>query len=201
MGRVKSLARTIYAKNQFGAPLEIVVEEKILVQQTNTKYPTVCLSVQGKSKTHVIHRLVLTAFVGPKPDGMLCRHFPDRNPLNNRLDNLSWGTPKQNAADRAVHGTTNRGHKHSAATKRRMSKINRELWAARHSSGYRNSRSRIIEHDGMSLTITEWSRRVGLEVHVIKNRIQSGWPTKDALFTPVHKQYSSKSLYAKMQSP
>ena len=51
-----------------------------------------------------IHRLVLTAFVGPCPEGMECRHL-DGDPANNCLNNLCWGTPKSNKADSILHGT------------------------------------------------------------------------------------------------
>lgn len=61
--------------------------------------------------TRSVHQLVLEAFVGPCPPGMQCRHFPDRNPANNHLSNLQWGTPKQNAADRVIHGTNGNGRK------------------------------------------------------------------------------------------
>ncbi len=60
---------------------------------------------------YTIHRLVLEAFVGPCPAGMQCRHYPDRDPSNNSLANLQWGTPVENAADRDVHGTTVRGQR------------------------------------------------------------------------------------------
>lgn len=60
-------------------------------------------------KKHYVHRLVLEAFVGPCPDGHLVRHFPDQNPANNSLSNICWGTPKENAADRAYHGNHRRG--------------------------------------------------------------------------------------------
>ncbi len=50
-----------------------------------------------------MHRLVLEAFVGPCPEGMQCRHL-DGNRSNNHIDNLAWGTPKENCADRGRHG-------------------------------------------------------------------------------------------------
>lgn len=56
--------------------------------------------VDGKrvSKTTAVHRIVITAFKGPKPVGTECRHI-DGNSKNNRAENLEWGTPKQNTAD------------------------------------------------------------------------------------------------------
>lgn len=57
-----------------------------------------------KRKIQYVARIVLEAFRGPCPDGMECCHG-DRNPRNNRIDNLRWDTPLANAADRERHGT------------------------------------------------------------------------------------------------
>lgn len=69
----------------------------------------------GECVRWLVHRLVLTAFVGPCPEGMEACHFPDRNPSNNRLGNLRWDTHSGNMADTIVHGTSNRGEKHPLA--------------------------------------------------------------------------------------
>lgn len=66
-------------------------------------------------KKHAVHKLVLDAFVGPCPDGMECRHFPDRDKSNNKLENLSWGTPKENNADKKQQGTYRIGENHPSA--------------------------------------------------------------------------------------
>lgn len=55
-------------------------------------------------------RVILEVFRGPCPPGQQCRHL-DGNKRNNALYNLCWGTAKQNAEDRAKHGTTARGTK------------------------------------------------------------------------------------------
>lgn len=68
----------------------------------------------GRSRQTKVHILVLEAFVGPRPDGMVCRHL-DGNPLNNRLSNLRWGTPEENYADRHLHGTHNSGSRNGRA--------------------------------------------------------------------------------------
>jgi len=67
------------------------------------------LVVNLSSRIRLVHRLVLEAFVGACPAGQVCRHFPDPNPANNHLSNLSWGTQAENMADRVVHGTDSRG--------------------------------------------------------------------------------------------
>lgn len=69
----------------------------------------------GRGKDRRVHHLVLEAFVGPRPVGMECRHFPDRDTANNRVDNLLWGTRKENCADREVQGTSQRGEGNATA--------------------------------------------------------------------------------------
>jgi len=51
-----------------------------------------------------VHRLVLETFVSKCTINMECRHL-DGNKLNNNLNNLKWGTSKENTADRKKHGT------------------------------------------------------------------------------------------------
>lgn len=58
----------------------------------------------GKQKRLSIHRLILEAFIGPCPLGMECRHL-DGNPINNKLNNLQWGTKSENQQDSIRHGT------------------------------------------------------------------------------------------------
>lgn len=50
-----------------------------------------------------VHVLVLEAFSGPRPAGMVSRHL-DGNCANNCFDNLAWGTVSQNSIDRVAHG-------------------------------------------------------------------------------------------------
>lgn len=50
-----------------------------------------------RTKCHV-HRLVLETFVGPCPEGNLCRHLNDLGD-DNRLSNLRWGSYSDNKKD------------------------------------------------------------------------------------------------------
>lgn len=78
-------------------------------------YHVVTLCCNAKRHCRTVHSLVLESFVGPAPRGMQCRHFPDRNPANNRLTNLRYGTPRENAEDKIAQGTYTCGQQHCNA--------------------------------------------------------------------------------------
>jgi len=75
-----------------------------------TGYQTVTLWQDGKQKTALVHRLVLSAFSGPAPEGTEGLHG-NGDPSDNSLANLSWGTHSENQFDQVSHGT------HANATK------------------------------------------------------------------------------------
>ena len=80
-------------------------EPRILKQTLSLRgYPQVSFSVRSKQFPVTVHRLVMTAFVGPLPSGLETRHL-NGNPLDNRLSNLAYGTPSENIFDQVRHGT------------------------------------------------------------------------------------------------
>ena len=83
-----------------------------------------------------VHRLVLEAFVGPRPAGMECRHL-DGDPANNHLENLAWGTSKENGEDMTRHGTCHETKKTHCPRGHRLVVPNlvRSTWEKR---GYRD---------------------------------------------------------------
>ena len=56
----------------------------------------------GDEKKFFVHALVLHAFVGPRPEGLVIRHL-DGNPQNNNLSNLRYGTQAENEGDKRSH--------------------------------------------------------------------------------------------------
>lgn len=70
-------------------------------------YRVADLRVGGVRRARYVHQLVLEAFVGPRPGGMITRHLDD-NPLNNRLENLRYGTVIENGRDAVRNGRTTR---------------------------------------------------------------------------------------------
>jgi hypothetical protein len=57
-----------------------------------------------------VHTLVLLAFRGPCPPGMMCRHL-NGDKTDNRLENLVWGTAAENNADMVRHGRWHGGRR------------------------------------------------------------------------------------------
>lgn len=102
IGRVRSY------RNRQGHP---TAAPRILTPAAVHGYQQIKLGRSRQTKAHI---LVLEAFVGPRPEGMVCRHL-DGNGLNNQLSNLQWGTPEENYADRHLHGTHNTGSRNGRA--------------------------------------------------------------------------------------
>jgi len=88
----------------------------------------------GKQKSLLLHRTLLTLFFSPPPSP---RHYAmhlDDNPENNGLDNLRWGTPSENskmayANNKMVSPMKGRyGRKHFAAKPVTQYYLNGEIY-------------------------------------------------------------------------
>ena len=80
--------------NVWGIRLERCLKQRWL----DGRYKAVMLRKNRKQYTRKIHQLVAEAFIGPRPDGLLCLHRDDDR-TNNTPANLYWGTPQQNWID------------------------------------------------------------------------------------------------------
>jgi hypothetical protein len=111
-GRVRSATRTVRLPSG-----QVRTYKGKFLQPWEDKhgYKIVRLCRDGITTEGKIHQLVLRAFIGPPPDGHICRHFPDQSPSNNNLNNLLWGTHEENSKDKVDNGTTNRGERCGSA--------------------------------------------------------------------------------------
>jgi len=75
-----------------------VYPECILKPVNSNGYLRLNLCKDGKAKAHFVHRLVAETFI-PNPDNLPYVCHKDDNPLNNCVDNLFWGTQKDNIDD------------------------------------------------------------------------------------------------------
>ncbi len=73
----------------------------------NRKYLGVrVVRLDGRRITTSIHKLVMLAFVGPRPRGQEVRHL-NGDASDNRLSNLRYGSHSENMRDSVNHGTHN----------------------------------------------------------------------------------------------
>jgi hypothetical protein len=130
-GRVRSLDRP-HRKGQMLKP-----------QIDTSRYGHVSYSLckNGKMRKYGAHQLVLLAFVGQCPEGMEVRHL---NGIagDNRIENLKYGTPKENSDDAKKHGTSQIGYKKSSETMKK-----KHAAGLQKIKGEDNGFAKLTEHD------------------------------------------------------
>ena len=91
-GRIKSLERNVYDNDK----LISHKSEKILaINYIGNNRGTVRLSKNGKSSGYIVSRLVAQAFI-PNPENKPCVDHWNTDYTDNRVNNLSWVTNKEN---------------------------------------------------------------------------------------------------------
>lgn len=81
-------------------------------------YPSVRMYVNGSRKRMLVHALVAKLYLSKRPSELHQIRHLDGNKTNNSVENLAWGTAKENADDRKVHGRTSSGVTHSIAVRK-----------------------------------------------------------------------------------
>lgn len=110
-GRVRSLDRNITYRNG-GTRLW---RGRILKSSQNSGcYPCVELCRNGGGKTASVHQLVAESFIGPRPPRKQVAHR-DGNKANPALSNLRYAYPRENHADKIIHGTMHYGERNGLA--------------------------------------------------------------------------------------
>ena len=100
-GRVRSVPRKTIGKDGAVRPFKGKIL-KFRIQRSG-HYKVVLYSGNAQKKSKYVHQLVLEAFVGERPSGMIGCHN-DGDPTNNRVENLRWDTYSGNTYDRVRHG-------------------------------------------------------------------------------------------------
>lgn len=107
-GRVRSVPRLVRCgargamKSVGGVVLSAVMGSR--------GYPVVNLTRPGTRRQMFLHKVILEAFIGKRPEGMeSCHNNGDR--LDARLENLRWDTRSGNHKDKRKHGTWQVGEK------------------------------------------------------------------------------------------
>lgn len=101
LGRIRSLDRVVAAR---AGSTALRRGRALKPHSGRGGYLNVCLSGLARRRTRAVHLLVLEAFDGPRPAGLVARHM-NGNHLDNRAENLQWGTACENLRDQVRHGT------------------------------------------------------------------------------------------------
>ena len=110
-GRVRSLDRPVRTVAKNGTETARVVRGRVLAPQKHSQgYQQVGLS----GDLWLVHALVLLAFVGGRPPDKESAHG-NGDKTDNRLNNLRYATPLENANDRRLHGTSGAGEANAQA--------------------------------------------------------------------------------------
>lgn len=89
--------------------------KKLARSVTQTGYLMVKLMRDGRAHSKYVHSLILSVFVGPRPDGDVACHYPSPIKTNCGIGNLMWASRTVNAQHAAEHGTT-RGRSNKLTT-------------------------------------------------------------------------------------
>lgn len=110
LGRVRSFDRRC-GSVRAGKPWSMTKRGRIMRPNNQPNgYLGLMLSNGDRSEKRLVHRIVLEAFVGPRPHGFWAAHNNGIK-TDNRLCNLRWDTASNNQADKRKHGTALIGEK------------------------------------------------------------------------------------------
>lgn len=95
-----------YMVSRYGEVASFRRGDPILMKPFVTQhgYKQVTLCNNGKERMRTVHRLVANAFLGDRLPEHCCVCHKDDNPLNNDVNNLKWGTAKDNHIDAIRNG-------------------------------------------------------------------------------------------------
>lgn len=106
-GRVFSSFRRVHLEgllwgSAIGGPLrELKPYDRRSARGKATPYVSVSLTRDLRHVSRYVHELVALAFLGPRPEGAQILHGPAGSRVN-RADNLRYGTPEENSAERVL---------------------------------------------------------------------------------------------------
>ena len=117
---------------------------KELRQQSNGRYNKVTLTIDGKQKQFLVHRVVAEVFI-PNPDNKEEVNHINGIKTDNRVSNLEWVTPQEN-------------QQHSVRVG--LKPVGTELWNGKFT---KEQVMTIIEERKQGKTVTELSAKYGVD--------------------------------------
>lgn len=113
-GRIRSVDRIVPHRNGPTRRKGKVMRSSLVGRYRD--YLGLILCKEGKQHNRKVHLLVASAWLGPRPEGMVVNHM-DGDKLNNAADNLEYVTQKENVRHSWDNGmsTPNFGEKHGCS--------------------------------------------------------------------------------------
>lgn len=115
----------------------------------------------GKPERFFLHQLVMMTFVGPCPAGLECCHEND-DPMDNRLENLYYGTKRDNMEDAIRNGLLSVGEDSTAAKL-----TNAQVLACREEWD-----SQEFTYQEKRVFLTKWSDALKVRKHYIRRLVK-----------------------------
>lgn len=123
LGRIRKEEHKVYYGDHRSFRVEKMKIKKECLH-SNKKYKFTVITVDGKTRKIGVHRLIAWAFIGAQQPGIEVRHI-NGNSLDNRLENITYGTKSDNMRDAIEHRTFSMSDWHPCAklTKEQVSYI------------------------------------------------------------------------------
>ena len=105
-GRVFTKSRTKHSTTRNGTPYSCEISGRELkLRKDKDGYLRFNTVIDGKHSTILVHRLIASTFLGPRPEGLVVDHL-DRDKTNNNVENLRYVSCAANVRNAARHKMT-----------------------------------------------------------------------------------------------
>lgn len=111
LGRIRSESRKVFYGDHRSFRIQPQKIKSPTLHSSKNYWMVTVTKQRNKPKPISVHRLIAWAFLGHQDKGIEVRHI-NGNGLDNRIENLCYGTKSQNMIDSINHGSFSMGEVH-----------------------------------------------------------------------------------------